>query len=134
MRFALQAWDGFGNISNPTLESFDVSIVGVNSPISLQAIGRALGDGRYSFAYTANVAGAYKVHVKLVGGVVVGGAFTPTLVLTPNHNPNPNPNPKGGGGRDTEEPRQIRGSPFDVVVSPGTSHNPPAHTESRCIQ
>eukprot|EP00966_Prymnesium_polylepis_P243747 5636832-Prymnesium_polylepis.1 len=39
-KFALAAWDGYGNVSNPDLDLFHVSIVGIESPITLVATGR----------------------------------------------------------------------------------------------
>jgi hypothetical protein len=45
-RFALQALDAFGNCLSPPLDAFEVNILGEESPISLPAAGKALGDGR----------------------------------------------------------------------------------------
>jgi len=67
-KFALAAWDGHGNISNPELDIFHVSICGLESPITLTATGRQIGDGRFTFTYLANVAGKYEVHVRLKCG------------------------------------------------------------------
>ncbi|KAL3898929.1 MAG: hypothetical protein SGPRY_012742 [Prymnesium sp.] len=64
-QFAVMAWDGFGNISNPELALFHISIAGLDSPITISATGKSLGDGRYTFRYQANVAGRYEVHVRV---------------------------------------------------------------------
>ncbi|KAL1507812.1 hypothetical protein AB1Y20_007420 [Prymnesium parvum] len=62
-KFVVTAWDAFGNMTTPDLDFFYVSIAGLDSPITLPASGRDVGEGRYHFSYQANVAGRYEVHV-----------------------------------------------------------------------
>ena len=110
-RFAVQTWDSHGNITSPPLSSFRVRLVCNDSPIVIVPKGVDVGNGRYTFSYSTEVAGHYTAHV------LVATAAAKNIELNPK-------GPAAANAATRFEPMNIAGSPFSVYIKPGPTYPP----------
>ena len=106
-RFSVQTWDAHGNVCTPPLSSFRVRLVCDGSPIVVVPRGIEMGNGRYTFSYSTEVAGEYDAHV-----LVATKVDSPQAAFSL------------GKQKVRYEPMHIRGSPFRVSIKPGPTYPP----------
>ena len=140
-----QVWDAYGNLSEPPLSAFDVKLCCNSSPIvvkpvakalltsyfllptshfllptsyllQVKPVAKALGKGRFSFSYHAELAGTYSAHVRV--------ATRLRHDKSSSANKRYNKPPEADASNAPLELVDIDGSPFSVCVEPAAMHPP----------